>query len=475
MGALFSREHELDAERFDLPPWQRDDLCELRWVADVSSWRPRAAEWELLLAQLPPSEREAVISLTAAPDQKRALISRLMQRRAISISLGVATATVVISRTLGGKPFEAGGDTSVERRVERKAPNFNFSVAHDGGLVVLASDPVMLVGVDVTAPFSHRANLLPSAEDGQGSWGGYAQLREAFENALTPDEWDAVEAEPVFRRSWGDGAQEEPPAEAADAAAVAAIEAPVGDAREEPRTFAFRRQWSRKESFVKARGDGLAFELRRVELCSCRPPQPPPADATPADSTALVGVAPHRPGQSGATEAMGASLSTGGALGRLVAADGASWSRVYVDEELRHDWACWTHELLGGHLVSVTRGPVTDAQDATGELRSHFRRPNVPAEEMAARLATPPPPFAMLRPRDLLPEERQSEFDASADPAGDEWAGPVRGASERGDGSVRAEGGVGKDVATLAGEPPAWMHRANIRSADPLVEGCSVS
>ena len=38
---------------------------------------------------------------------------------------------------------------------------------------------------------------------------------------------------------------------------------------------AFRRQWSRKESFVKARGDGLAFALCRARFHPSLPPKPP--------------------------------------------------------------------------------------------------------------------------------------------------------------------------------------------------------
>jgi hypothetical protein len=32
------------------------------------------------------------------------------------------------------------------------APNFNFNVSHEGEFVVLASEPVAIVGVDVAAP-----------------------------------------------------------------------------------------------------------------------------------------------------------------------------------------------------------------------------------------------------------------------------------------------------------------------------------
>ena len=70
-----------------------------------------------------------------------------------------------------------------------------------------------------------------------------------------------------------------------DAIELSVFSGPASDAEaepEDPRINAFRRAWSRKESFVKARGDGLAFELARAEFKPClRPvwPPPPPPDA----------------------------------------------------------------------------------------------------------------------------------------------------------------------------------------------------
>ena len=92
---------------------------------------------------------------------------------------------VRIRRTKGGKPFE-GGDAERAPAVA----NFNFNVAHEGSYVVLASDPALLVGIDVSAPFEmrHDAEKLGSTLE---------ELRCKFEKSFTDDEWDAMACAPT--------------------------------------------------------------------------------------------------------------------------------------------------------------------------------------------------------------------------------------------------------------------------------------
>ena len=61
-------------------------------------------------------------------DQKRALLSRLLQRRCISVALGVPWDRVCIKRTKAKKPF------AVSVAARPHAPNFNFNVSHEARL-----------------------------------------------------------------------------------------------------------------------------------------------------------------------------------------------------------------------------------------------------------------------------------------------------------------------------------------------------
>ena len=291
-----------------------------RWFVDVARWRPSQPELSFLLGLLPSDEREAVRAFRHPIDRKRTLVSRLLQRRSVATALRVPAERVVVKRTKGSKPFEASGAPRTTH-----VANYNFNVSHEGHLVVLASDPALLVGVDVAAPFELRGGV---------EMGPFADLRESFANILTEREWEDAEA--------------------------------AGSEAE--RVRAFRTRWSLKEAFVKARGDGLAFEMRRVDFQRCprdATRQPPPVEQ--------------------------------------------QW-RVYLDGYLQSDWRCTVCELQEGHIVSIARGPADCAQDAWGQFRRTLAR-QVPREELLARLVAAPPPFERLHVRQLLPEARRGEYD----------------------------------------------------------------
>ena len=59
-------------------------------------------------------------------DQKRALVSRLLQRQCVSAAMSLSWESVQIKRTKGRKPFV------MNKTMDRSgAPNFNFNVSHE--------------------------------------------------------------------------------------------------------------------------------------------------------------------------------------------------------------------------------------------------------------------------------------------------------------------------------------------------------
>ena len=147
-------------------------------------------------------------------DRKRAIISRLLQRRCVAVCRRLPDEEAIIARTKGSKPYDAtprtADDAAVAATVDQlpgvmptqqerdsvvavraadvPAPNFNFNVSHEGYYVVLASESTLLVGIDVSAPFALR--------DAGPPLGDYEKVRETFSNVLSDNEWELVDAAP---------------------------------------------------------------------------------------------------------------------------------------------------------------------------------------------------------------------------------------------------------------------------------------
>ena len=368
MGAGLSVEPD---DLADATPWPRDDRTELRWAVDLSRWRPGQAERTLLLSLLPADDAAAVANVRGRPDRRRALASRLAQRRCVADALEHEFSAVVLARTKGGKPFEASGAAR-----PAGAENFNFNVSHDGHFVVLASDPALLVGVDVNAPFELRAR--------NEAAGGFDGVRATFDAVLTEREWEAVE----------------------------------GAADEAARIFAFRRAWSLKEAFVKARGDGLAFELRRVEFAFCDPPHARARRRRRPTAT-----------RCGRASSSTASCSPTGAASRACCRAATSSPSCAPPSAPRR-----------------TRGAGCAAASAAPSCR-----PPSCARRLAARRA-----FRAVAVRELLPAaharayDRALEFDATCPP--NEWSEPADAAA----------------AAEPKPELPAWFNPANAGSGTRL-------
>ncbi|CAG9461508.1 unnamed protein product [Pedinophyceae sp. YPF-701] len=309
-------------------------LKRLRWVVDIEAWRPSEDEWNFYLRQVPLQEQEAVLKFKKEDDRKRALVSRLLQRCAYCTVLGLPATSLNICRTKGRKPFlrgapdpATGRDLAPEARQRAQAPNFNLNISHEGALVVLASEPVCLVGVDVAAPWHQRPGI---SQRGHGA----SALRATFEKQLTEQEWRSVEA--------------------------------AGSPSEQE--VMFQTLWSLKEAFVKARGDGLAFDFHRA---SFRPRVPVGRNGAPGTCACLPWTGPVE---------------------------------VEVDGVLRSDWALHVAHPRCGYAISVARGPPTEARDAWGVFRGTFLRPELSPEELEAHLGAEEPAFTELRVEDLLPE-----------------------------------------------------------------------
>jgi 4'-phosphopantetheinyl transferase len=78
-----------------------------------------------VLECLPADEQAKCLRYKQMDDQKRAVVSQLLQRACIVQVLGVAWQQVQLKRTRGGKPFYGGPAN------RQHVPNFNYNVSHE--------------------------------------------------------------------------------------------------------------------------------------------------------------------------------------------------------------------------------------------------------------------------------------------------------------------------------------------------------
>jgi len=247
----------------------------------VTSWSPTGADFYDLVGD---DQRSRIMRFKRLEDRKLLLASQLMQRAACAGFTGLPSVDIRIERTKGGKPFLSNrpilgtsADTS----------NWNYNVSHEGRYVVMVAEPILLCGVDVAAPLHLRRRFTPS----------YLNLMQ--------DSFTKLELQYI----------------------------------QEAGAEGFQKLWSLKEAFVKARGDGLAFEFCRCEF---------------------VFEETH---------------------------DDVQKATVSVDGVVLPLWHFSVQLLPGGYYVSVARGPPDAAIDANGAFSATFRSVKLTDDEIMAEHA----------------------------------------------------------------------------------------
>jgi len=214
----------------------------LRWAVDLGQWTPSNEEFDFLCCLIPQEEAIECKKFKFRDDQKRALVSRLLQRHAAATVLGIPHTAVEIKRTRGRKPYVAN---AVDKP---HAPNFNYSVSHEGNYVVLAAEGICLCGCDIAAPNQLRCSADRPLDE----------VLSAFKTQLTLAEWEIVRSagaddsliESKFRQFWS--LKE------------------VGSNKIILFAFPIRIMMTLwlvyMQAFVKATGEGLGYDLGKIDF-----------------------------------------------------------------------------------------------------------------------------------------------------------------------------------------------------------------
>ncbi|KAE8627598.1 hypothetical protein XENTR_v10007062 [Xenopus tropicalis] len=191
---------------------KRCAMGSVRWAFHCSSWAPSQAEWLLCARCVQPEEKERIGQFMFTRDAKAAMAGRLLMRKVIAEKLQIPWDKILLQRTEKGKPFLCYGSSS-------EYPLFKFNVSHQGDYAVLAAEPYRQVGVDI------MKTDLP----GSGSIKEFFRL---MDRQFTEKEWHSIRS---MNSDWA-------------------------------QLDMFYRHWALKESFIKAIGVGLGFNLQRIEF-----------------------------------------------------------------------------------------------------------------------------------------------------------------------------------------------------------------
>ncbi|CAD7938410.1 unnamed protein product [Amoebophrya sp. A25] len=348
----------------------------------------------------------AVEEPTASSSSARPQVGSALESYTRCVEGAPFSEMIRIERTSWGKPFLG--------YPRLKHTNFNFNVSHEGAFVAAASDYFALVGVDVGAPKSARAQRTPtrkmnpttssaaSSTKREDAPNGVAsstvelttsmedleQLQRDFVGCLTAREWGLVQKATLSSDTMRQTADTE--------------------------TYnCFLRLWSLKESFVKARGDGLGFDLSKCEFhidtdeegptwekirlslaCSVATADNGPL---PINDEHLEGRKEFPPKDTGTVLRASASVKTG-----------SKTSDSFLPQT---DWKFRQSILMSGsqkHWISVAQGPLhtvqeDSKQDIAGKsIKSCFVHTSFTAEHWRKVLALSPPPFVELNVAELI-------------------------------------------------------------------------
>ncbi|RLW08220.1 hypothetical protein DV515_00003336 [Chloebia gouldiae] len=231
----------------------------VRWAFPCGAWRPRRPEWLLAARLVQPEEKERIGQFVFARDAKAALAGRLLMRKLIAEELCIPWNEVLLQRTPKGKPFLASNLLSINS-------NYNFNVSHQGDYAVLAAEPELQVGIDImktdlpdnevnTVVMVEKENILFRDVKCDQIWPytkrivsprvqhlklssntvGSSSIPNFFhimKRQFTETEWDVIKS---MSNEW-------------------------------MQLDMFYRHWALKESFLKAIGVGIGFNLQRIEF-----------------------------------------------------------------------------------------------------------------------------------------------------------------------------------------------------------------
>ncbi|CAL8350760.1 unnamed protein product [Lota lota] len=189
----------------------------VRWAFRCGSWTPTRSEWLYAARCIQREEKERIGHFMFARDAKSAMAGRLLLRKFVCERIAVPWSEIQLARSPRGKPYLA--TTTHTPPLGREARRWSFNISHQGEYAVLAAEQGLQVGVDV----------MKTTMPGSSSVSDFFRI---MTRQFTEYEWSVIQS----------------------------------SGSERQQLAAFYRHWALKESFIKAIGTGLGFNLQRAEF-----------------------------------------------------------------------------------------------------------------------------------------------------------------------------------------------------------------
>ena len=215
----------------------------LKYCFNTTVWIPSRSEWLLLLSALPKEERDRICSYMFKRDSKQTLIGQILIRYCLKLLLNINWQNICIGRNTKNRPFLKVRETLCLSQLKSIDFSADFNVSHSGDYCIIVAgkfpakkkddlEESPRLGSDVMKIDITRSKLKYPNESDQFLFQHQLDLLER----VIESKFSNVEKSYIYNRP-----------------------NPV------EKLTAFYRLWSLKESFVKAQGDGIGFDIKRIE------------------------------------------------------------------------------------------------------------------------------------------------------------------------------------------------------------------
>lgn len=200
----------------------------IKWYVNINHWKPTKDQWLALASSVPDEELVRIEKFCYKEDSKSSLIGQVLIRKFLSIVIKEPTNEIELVRSNLGRPEVAKGYQNNLVKKDRWPRVIDFNVSHSGDYCVFVGlwshdhlSPRLSVGVDVTKIVNKKTKQ---------ELDRFLDLMSRRE--FTPREWENVTKAQDDRQ----------------------------------KCVNFTRLWCLKESYIKAIGLGLQFDLHRIEF-----------------------------------------------------------------------------------------------------------------------------------------------------------------------------------------------------------------